>query len=125
MMLMQWQLQPYVSPIDFWLLDLYGFFSLLTFPHIAVVMALLWTTALVMLKHWETGHKRWLAIGVVAVVITQAIQPFMPFIVDLVLATYAWWRSLARRCTFPLPSLFFFALVQIPLAAYSATFFFP
>lgn len=124
MLMLTWQPQPDVSPIDFWLLDLYGFFSLLTFPHIAMVMALSWTTVMAMLTHWETNQNRWLIIGLVMVLVAQMIQPFAPFVVDVVLSIYAVGLFVARRHAFPLRSLFLFAVVQIPLGIYSTTFFF-
>lgn len=124
MLLIQWQPQSGVSPIDFWLLDLYGFFSLLTFPHITTVMALSWTTVLVMLTYWETGKKWLLPIGILALVIAQIIQPFAPFVVDVVLTLYAAFASLIRCRPFPLASLTLLGIPQIPIALYSAMFFF-
>jgi len=120
LMLAQWQPDPNVSPIDFWLIDLYAFFSLLTLPHFSVVMALLWTSALAMLAHWDTRCWRWLILGVACIVLAQQIQSFAPLIVDAALVGYAAWGAFARRMPFPFASLALFALAQTPLALYSS-----
>ncbi len=119
LMVFQWQPDPNISPIDFWLIDLYGFFSLLTLPHLSAVMALLWTATLAMLTHWETGKYRWLSVCIISIVLVQQIQPFAPLVVDVTLAVYTIWDWFARRRRFPLPSLVLLALTQIPLAVYS------
>jgi hypothetical protein len=124
MMMAQWQPQPGVSPIDFWLIDLFGFFSLLTLPHIAAVMALLWTSVLAMLEFWKSQRARWLIATVVAIVLAQVIQPFAPLVVDVTLVGFSVWRALARRLPFPWISLAVVALAQIPLTLYSVSVFY-
>lgn len=119
LLILRWQPQPEVSPIDFWLIDLYGFFSLLVFPHFAAVMALLWLTVLTMLRHWETRQRRWLVLTLVCVVGMQIIQPFGSIIVTAILTSYAVWGWLARATRFPFTSLSLFILVQIPLGIYT------
>lgn len=121
LMLVQWQPDPNVSPIDFWLIDLYAFFSLLTLPHFSAVMALLWTSTLAMLSHWDTRRWRWLILSIAGILLTQQTQPFAPLIVDAALVGYAAWGAFARRMPFPFTSLTLFALAQIPLALYSIT----
>jgi len=121
MMLFQWQPNPNVSPIDFWLIDLYGFFSLLTLPHLPIVMALQWTATLAMLQYWETGRARWLGVGALCLAATQWIQPFAPFVVDATITVFALWRSLAQRVYFPWRSLMVLAVAQFPLAMYTLT----
>lgn len=121
MLMFQWQPQPGVSPIDFWLIDLYGLFSVLALPHIAVVMALLWTTLVAMLAYWKAKGKRWLIVGVAAIVAAEFIQPFAPFVVDVVLTAYAGWNFLANRRTFALSSLVLLAILQMPLAIYAVS----
>lgn len=121
MLAARWQPQAGVSPIDFWLVDLYGFFSLLVFPHFAAVMALLWIMALGMLRHWRTGQWRWLAAAAAAAVLAQAIQPFAPLVVDLSLAAYALLRLSQWRTTSV--SVLLLAAAQIPLLWYWQTIF--
>ncbi|MEK7786794.1 MAG: hypothetical protein AAB658_15395, partial [Chloroflexota bacterium] len=122
MLISGWQPDPEVSPIDFWLIDLYGFFSLMVFPHFSAVFALLWTTALAFLEHWQTGQWRWLIVGVIAAVLAQAVQPFAPLIVDTALAGYAAWGWLRQRRIVWRESLalFVLAVAQAPLLIYSA-----
>ncbi|MEK7327621.1 MAG: hypothetical protein AAB217_20440 [Chloroflexota bacterium] len=122
MLVSGWQPDPEVSPIDFWLIDLYGFFSLMVFPHFSAVFALLWTTALAFLEHWQTGQWRWLIVGVIAAVLAQAVQPFAPLIVDTALAGYAAWGWLRQRRIVWRESLalFVLAVAQAPLLIYSA-----
>lgn len=119
LLILRWQPQPEVSPIDFWLIDLYGFFSLLVFPHFSAVMALLWLTMLTMLQHWTTRQWRWLVLALICVVGMQIIQPFGSLIVTAVLLAYAVWGWLARATRFPFTSLSLFILVQIPLGIYT------
>lgn len=119
LLILRWQPQPEVSPIDFWLIDLYGFFSLLVFPHFSAVMALLWLTMLTMLRHWETQQWRWLVLALICVVGMQIIQPFGSIIVTAILVGYAVWGWLARAIRFPFTSLSLLILAQIPLGIYT------
>lgn len=119
LLILRWQPQPHVSPIDFWLIDLYGFFSLLVFPHFSAVMALLWLTIVTMRQHWTTHQWRWLVLALICVVGMQIIQPFGSIIVTAVLLAYAVWGGLARAMRFPFTSLSLFILAQIPLGLYT------
>ncbi|MEW5719993.1 MAG: hypothetical protein AB1817_15300, partial [Chloroflexota bacterium] len=119
LLILRWQPNPDVSPIDFWLIDLYGFFSLLAFPHFAMVMAALWSAVLAMLKHWETGQWRWLIVCALCVVVMQLAQPFGLVIITLVLIGYAAWGWFARERRFPVASLGLLMLAQLPLAAHT------
>jgi hypothetical protein len=125
MLLLGWVPAPPLSPIDFWLLDLYGSLSLLTFPHLTAVAALLWTGALAFLEYWQTSglsrRAQWPWIGIGALVLAQAVQPFAPLVVDLALAGYAlwnWWerRTVVRREAW---SLVLLLAAQLPLLLYS------
>ena len=121
MMLTQSQPDLNVSPIDFWLIDLYTFFSLLALPHFAAVFALLWTATLAMLAYWDTHQWRWLALSIICILCAQQIQSFAPLVVDVALVGYASWGALARRIRFPLVSLAIFAVAQIPFAVHALT----
>jgi len=126
MLLLRWQPSK-ISPIDFWMMDLYGFFSLLTFPHFSAMMALLWTAALAFLAHWSPGASkgRWLVTGVIASVLAQAIQPFAPLILDTILAGYAVWGWLRHRKINwrEVWSLAILGMAQLPLLVYSTVLF--
>lgn len=119
-----WPAQWY-HPIDFWLTDLYGFYSLLLFPHFSAIAALLWTTAVLMLAHWRTRQWRWLGLAMLAAVVAQAMQPFITLTVDLALGGYGlwgWWqrKQIVRQ---ELVSLILLALAQLPLLGYAVRFF--
>ena len=126
LLLVGWQPAPRISPVDFWLIDLYGFFSILVFPHFSAVMALAWTTALAFLIFWGTGRVRWLGLAIIASAMAQTIQPFAPLIADTALGGYALWnwvrhRKIAKR---ELWSLAIFSATQAPLLFYSASIFY-
>jgi hypothetical protein len=126
MFALKWQPQPEVSPIDFWLIDLYGFFSLLALPHIGAVSALMWSAALTYLDFQKSGAWRHLISTVMIIVIMQAMQPFAPLVVDGVLMLYCvsqWW--LARRIQLmDVMGLCVVAAAQLPLLIYSAIIFY-
>ncbi len=126
MLALKWQPEPEVSPIDFWLIDLYGFFSLLALPHIAAVSALMWSSLLSFLDFQKSGAWRYLLVTVVLIVIMQAMQPFAPLVVDAVFAIYVllqWWR--ARRIkVIEVISLCVVAASQLPLLIYSTIIFY-
>lgn len=126
MFALKWQPEAEVSPIDFWLIDLYGFFSLLALPHIAAVCALMWSAALTYLDFQKSGAWRHLILTVAIIVIMQAIQPFAPLVVDVVFAVYVslqWWR--ARRIKLrDVIGLCVVAATQLPLLIYSAWIFY-
>lgn len=117
-----WWPAGWYHPIDFWLTDLYGFYSLLLFPHFSAIAALLWTTAVMMLAYWQTRRWRWLGVAVLSVVAAQSLQPFIPITVDMALSGYVLWGGWQKR---HLPrhefwSLVIFALAQMPLLGYAA-----
>ena len=126
MLALKWQPEAEVSPIDFWLIDLYGFFSLLALPHIAAVSALMWSAALSYLDFQKSGAWRYLILTVVIIVIMQAMQPFAPLAVDAVFAVYVllqWWH--ARRIKMmDVIGLCVVAASQLPLLIYSIIIFY-
>lgn len=72
-----------ISPIDFWLIDGYNFFGIMTFPHFSAVTTLL----LVMILAWLLFLLRgsWVSIGVIVFsgILIQGIQPYAPILADL------------------------------------------
>jgi hypothetical protein len=126
MFALKWQPEAEVSPIDFWLIDLYGFFSLLALPHICAVSALMWSAALTYLDFQKSGAWRHLLLTVMIVVIMQAMQPFAPLVVDVVLAAYVslqGWR--ARRIKLrDVIGLCVVAASQLPLLIYATRIFY-
>jgi hypothetical protein len=70
------QLDPGVSPIDFWLSDAYVFFSLMLFPHFAVVAICILGAILGYDRYLGLGDSFGLIITQMAIFIILAIQPF-------------------------------------------------
>ncbi|MEW6717746.1 MAG: hypothetical protein AB1345_09610 [Chloroflexota bacterium] len=81
-----WLPQKDISPIDFWLIDGYVFFSLLTLPHFAAVIALL-AGMLAFFLHYLRKPNVWKAVaaGLCSVLILP-IQPHSVLLGDLALA---------------------------------------
>lgn len=115
-----------ISPIDFWLVDLYGFFSIQAFPHFSAVMAALWTAALAFLSYWETRRTGWLTLGILCSLAAQATQPFAPMILDAALGGYLCWQWVSKRKfdRAQFWSVIWLAASQLPLLAYSASVFY-
>jgi len=126
MFALKWQPEPEVSPLDFWLIDLYGFFSLLALPHIAAVYALMWSSLLTFLDFQKSGAWRRLILTVLIVVTMQAIQPFAPLGVDAVFVLYSvlqWWRAWRIKVR-DVIGLCVVAAAQLPLLIYSILIFY-
>ncbi|MGH2625773.1 MAG: hypothetical protein ACRDHY_03880 [Anaerolineales bacterium] len=111
-----WNLRPDLSPIDFWLIDAYGFFSLLAFPHFAAVIALLPLGFDRLAAYLEAGRRRDLLLAAAAGVGLQFLQPYAPWILDLTAV------SLAVRPRYPnrrlLAALLALGLAQAPYFLY-------
>jgi hypothetical protein len=110
-----------ITPIDFWLIDCYVFFSLSLFPHFAFVTAGMCILLSLWLDHLDTP--RWQAILWMSVVsvLVQFVNPIALATVDagLVGATLAsWWKERRIRWTDVL-ALGVVALAQLPLLAYN------
>ncbi len=109
-----------LSPIDFWLMEAYTFFTIFTFPHIAAAVALLLLFFVLALRHLAAPRLSLLLSSVVALLALCVIQPFMALPVDAALAAYyvllVWarrglpWRTVLALCTW--------AVVPLPLIAY-------
>jgi len=119
-----------VSPIDFWLVDGYTFFSLFTFPHFsaAVVFLLLLYGVLLRLAEeadgMDAGRTSWIWKALWAVLLSWGlglVHPYALLLADLVPALYLAWCMIAGR---RLPSrlliaLVLMGLVQAPLLLYN------
>ncbi|MEX0788127.1 MAG: hypothetical protein WD040_04945 [Anaerolineales bacterium] len=114
-------LRPDLSPIDFWLIDGYGFFSLMVFPHFAAVLALLAWGFDRASAYFAEGKPRDLAGMALAGIALQLVQPFAPWILDLTVLTLALAPKIGVRRT--LPALLTLAVSQAPYFAYSLTLF--
>ena len=109
-----------LSPIDFWLMDAYTFFAILTFPHLTAAMTLLLLFFLLALKYMETSRVWPLLAGSLALVGLVVIQPFAALLVDGILGVYWALLFLRRRRPPSREALAFaiWALAPLPLLAY-------
>lgn len=111
--------QPDLWPLDFWHIDGYGFFTLLTFPHLVAVSLLLTISLPAGMRWLEEGHSRHGLLACGALLMLQAIQPFSPAIAasTLLLWALANWSAARSR---PWVSLTRFAALNLPLVPYLA-----
>jgi hypothetical protein len=110
-----------ITPIDFWLIDDYVFFSLSVFPHFAFVTAAM----CIVLSLWLDflGNTRWVNIALIGLiaVLVQFVNPIAFATLDLSLAgatLFSWWNAKRIRKK-DIGALFVIAIVQIPLLAYN------
>jgi hypothetical protein len=109
-----------IAPIDFWRIEAYTFFTVLTFPHYAAAVTLLLLFLTLALTYLETFRLPALLLGSLTVVALYIVHPYDVFLVDRVLATY--WailflnrRRIPKRQTLDLT---IWILSPIPLLAY-------
>lgn len=121
MLSLGWTLRPDLSPIDFWLIDAYGFFSLLAFPHFAAVIALLAIAFERLAAYFEAGRGRDLLFAAAAGVGLQLVQPFAPWVLDVAAASLAVLRGMRSRRT--LTALGVLGASQAPYFIYSVRLF--
>jgi hypothetical protein len=118
-----------ISPVDFWLIDAYTFFSLFVVPHFSVAIALLLSIYGVLLRlagaagEASPGTSLRLQDGAAVVLLSWGlglIHPYALLLVDLVPALYLAWRVVAER-RLPvrlLVALVLMGLAQVPLLLY-------
>jgi hypothetical protein len=110
-----------VTPIDFWLIDDYVFFSLSVFPHFAfvtVAMSLALSLWLIFLKKPRWTNIIW--IGLIAVLI-QFVNPIAFATVDAGFVgamLFTWWSTRRIHRT-DAGALLMIAITQIPLLTYN------
>jgi hypothetical protein len=110
-----------ISPIDFWLIDAYVFFSISLFPSFSFSLALMALALNLFLDYLETGkQKNILFIGLLAI-LSQSTNPISFAVVDMAFAggvISLWWKNkkIEPRHAF---ALLVIAIVQIPLLVYN------
>ncbi|HEM61480.1 MAG TPA: hypothetical protein ENO24_04245 [Chloroflexi bacterium] len=105
-----------LSPMDFWLMEAYTFFTLMTFPHVSAAVALLLIFFLLALGYWRSFHVGRLLLSSLVLLAICVIQPFMVLLVDVVLGFY-WVSLLVLHKRIPgreALSLMTWALVPLP-----------
>jgi hypothetical protein len=109
-----------LSPLDFWLMDAYTFFTILTFPHSAAAVALLLIFLVLALRYIETWHLWKLLLAIVSLLGLCMIHPFTALLVDGILVVYVVFLALQRK-TLPVReglSCVIWVLAPLPLIVY-------
>ena len=110
-----------ITPIDFWLIDDYVFFSLSMFPHFALVTAAMCVTLRLWLDFLTQPDWKKITLIAITTVLVQFVNPIAFATVDAGLfgaAIFSWWREKKIRRD-QLFALMMLAIVQIPLLAYN------
>jgi hypothetical protein len=89
-----------ISPIDFWLMDAYTFFTILLVPHFCLGVALLLLVFTFMLDYFHCVRLRPLVMAVIASWFLAVIHPYLLLIAGCVLAGY-WLLLLYLRRKLP------------------------
>jgi hypothetical protein len=119
-LILDWSPGP-ITPIDFWLIDDYVFFSLSIFPHFAFV-----TAAICMALNWwleflEEPNWKKVALITSTAILVQFVNPiaFATIDVSFVGGTlFSWWRSRKIAMT-DIAAISVIAIAQLPLVAYN------
>ena len=117
MLAIDWLPDPQIWPVDFWLVDIYVFFSLATFPHFAAVALLILAMAISYLNFIETGKVGCWMLAAIAGVLIIPVQPFSVAIGDLIAggAVIASWRKRGTIRLIDLLALAGLVTAQAPL----------
>jgi hypothetical protein len=110
-----------ITPIDFWLIDPYVFFSLSVFPHFAFVTAAMCFTLILWLRFLEHPDWRavlWIVLPVVFVQLTNPIA-FAALDAGFFGAAIFTWRRKASISRQHVIGLIFLAIAQLPLLIYN------
>jgi hypothetical protein len=109
-----------LSPMDFWLMEAYTFFTLLTFPHASAAVALMLAFFLFAWRYLTTFRFRTLLWSLPTLLGLCVIHPFMALVVDATLAVY-WILLLFTRHRTPrreFLAILTWGLTPLPLIAY-------
>lgn len=110
-----------ISPIDFWLIDAYTFFSISLFPSFSFTLILMTTALNLYLDYLDTG--KWSTIILVSLLagISQITNPIAFAVIDIAFvcaAVFRWWKNNTIKLQ-QLHALILIAMVQIPLLVYN------
>jgi hypothetical protein len=119
-LILNWSPGP-ITPIDFWLIDDYIFFSLSIFPHFAFVTAAMCMALIWWLEFLEESKWKNVALIALAAILVQFANPIAFATIDVSLvgaALFSWWRTRKIHMT-DIAALSVIALAQLPLLAYN------
>ncbi len=116
-----WQPTAQISPIDFWLIDLYEFFSLVTFPHFSAVAILILITAMAFDRFLTSRRFIHWILAAAAGLVLVAFHPFSIIIANLAVAGVALghWRANRRLDRGIVISGLMLLMTQLPLIIYN------
>ena len=110
-----------ISPIDFWLIDAYIFFSISLFPAFSFSLMLMALSVNLFFNYFETGNWKLILQICILAILSQTTNPISFAVVDMVFAGAVlslWWREgKVKPCHFI--ALAVIALSQIPLLIYN------
>lgn len=84
-----------ITPVDFWLIEMYGYFTVMLFPHTCIVLTCLLFTFALALRFTEAPRWPYLLGAALAVIVLSSIHAFMIPVVALTLIGY-WAYQFAR-----------------------------
>jgi hypothetical protein len=119
-LILNWSPGP-ITPIDFWLIDDYVFFSLSIFPHFAFVTAAMCMALSWWLAFLEKADGKNVAGIALTAVLVQFVNPIAFATIDVSLvgaALFSWWRARTIRMV-DIGALSITAVAQMPLLAYN------
>lgn len=110
-----------ISPIDFWLIDAYVFFSISLFPSFSFTLAVMTTTLNLYLDYLNSG--KWVNIMLISLlaVISQTTNPIAFAVIDITFAgvtCFCWWKN-GKINPKQFYALGVIGIAQIPLLAYN------
>jgi hypothetical protein len=108
-----------ITPVDFWFIEMYSFFTVMLFPHTSLALTLLLITFGLTLYYIETG--KWIAVvgALVSSVGLCAIHPFMLLVIALVPGGYWLFVSLRQGLRLGrLPGLAVLVLASLSVVVY-------
>lgn len=110
-----------ITPIDFWLIDAYVFFSIALFPHFSFVTASLCFVFIMYLDYLDKGNWKYI-FGIASVsIVTQFVNPIAFILVDLALVVVSLmiWIQKQKIVWQQFAALGIIAIAQLPLLIYN------
>ncbi|MBA4383156.1 MAG: hypothetical protein C0410_00320 [Anaerolinea sp.] len=111
----------HITPVDFWLIDAYVFFSISLFPHFSYTIALMALGLLGFLKFLETRQWRCVLLICAAAVLTQMVNPIAFVVVDaaILFSVLSTWINDRAKWKTLILAVGLIALIQVPLLFYN------
>lgn len=110
-----------ITPIDFWLIDAYFYFSVALFPSFSFTLALIIAGLILFFQFLISGNFSYIFLVCIAGMISQSINPISFAAVDITIATivFSIWISNRKIDKRQMTAIGLIATSQIPLLAYN------